>query len=587
MSTSRHVALVCIDPWENPESSYRPFNYSVRKVQAALVADPALQHVTTEVIESLRVDVDWFVAKILASDAALVGFSSYVWSFETMVEVARRVKAERPRTCVVFGGPSAAPEMFALPPFRDATRSLDALVKGEGEDSFRAICASPRLDRDALAAIPGLFLPTDEPGVLRSTGARPPPSLDALPSPYELGLVPQGTTGHLETFRGCPLSCTFCQWGDRDNASRVTPESFVRRELAAFERLGIESVYLLDAGLNLNARAFRNLRAAFDGSSLKGRARFRCEVYPAHMTDEHLRFLHDVGTENVGIGLQSFDKEVLRGVERTFDERRFERVVSDVSSFVPETVVEIILGLPGDNPDSFKRTLERVRSLHAEIRVFRCLALPGALMSRARPEHAISFDPHTLELQSCQGWPDDAIEQTCRWVEDEAFGAGGDRAGRATWRFPRPDAPRTVASRPLEQARVPRPAQGEGSPVGDLSGASRGTPIARLFETSVRLFEESVREGSGARWSVAKVERAGDAFEFTVSGASSRLAVRVEPALEGRPAFKVAGGFAFSYRVDPEAPSRDDLRTLEQVIGRLGPALAGAAAPRVVLPVVP
>jgi hypothetical protein len=574
---TRHVALVCIDPWQAPESTYRPFNYSVRKVQAAVVADPALAHVTTEVIESFHADVDWFVSRILASAAQLVGFSSYVWSFETMVEVARRVKAERPDVCIVFGGPSAAPEMFALPPFRDATLSLDALVKGEGEDTFRALCASPRLDAASLATIPGLFVPTGEPGVLRSTGVRPAPELGDLASPYALGLVARGTSGHLETFRGCPLSCSFCQWGDLDNESRVIPQAILERELQAFEDLGIQSVYLIDAGLNLNARAFRNLRGAFARSSLKGRAHFRCEIYPAHMTEDHLRFLEDVGTESVGIGLQSFDRAVLEGVDRHFDERRFERVVSDVGSIVRETVVEVILGLPGDNPDSFKRTFERARSLRAELRVFRCLVLPGALMSRGQPHQAIDFDPRSLEMQSCQGWPGDAIEQTCRWVESQALAEGGERNGSSTWRFPRADAPGTIAGQRLGP-REPLPALVD--PPAEITSPVRDVPAE-----VERAFADGVRAGSTAEWTLSKLERRTDGFEATVSTRTGRMVVSVEPAREGRRAFRVSSGWAFSYRVQPDAPSPDELMQLDRVIRHIAPALSHAAAPRVALPV--
>ncbi len=49
------------------------------------------------------------------------------------------------------------------------------------------------------------------------------------------------------------------------------------------------------------------------------------EVYPATVRPDHLAFLRDVGNPYVGVGLQSFDTAVLAGVERKYDDARFEQ----------------------------------------------------------------------------------------------------------------------------------------------------------------------------------------------------------------------------------------------------------------------
>ena len=61
------------------------------------------------------------------------------------------------------------------------------------------------------------------------------------------------------------------------------------------------------------------------------------------MRREHLEFLEGVGNPYVGVGLQSFDNEVLAHVERRYDEARFQDTLNDLGR-VANLAVEIILG---------------------------------------------------------------------------------------------------------------------------------------------------------------------------------------------------------------------------------------------------
>lgn len=131
----RRVALLCIDPLEESLEDFHPFNYSVRRVQAGLVA----RGIETHIIESRSKDIEPFLARIAEVDPDIIGASAYVWSFPSFVEIARRVKERRPDTTIVFGGPSARAAMFELPPFREHRMHIDALVEGEAEDTFADI----------------------------------------------------------------------------------------------------------------------------------------------------------------------------------------------------------------------------------------------------------------------------------------------------------------------------------------------------------------------------------------------------------------------------------------------------------------
>jgi radical SAM superfamily enzyme YgiQ (UPF0313 family) len=417
----RRVCLLSIDPWVGGVESFHPFNYSIRKIQAALVG----MDVDVEVLDFYSADVESVVAQVEARDPDIIGASTYVWSLPVFHAVAKRLKATRPERLIVFGGPSARPVMLSLEPFRDGTDFIDALVLGEGEGAIREIVSMPRLDRASLRAIPGLAVASDGRSWEKTTERPRTEDLDGVASPYALGLVPRARTAHLETYRGCPFTCTFCEWGVLGSVSPIFSQDYLVRELEAIRASGAIGAFSIDAALNLNPRAFRNLKAAVEQTSLFREIDFHCELYPSHVTDEHLDFLRAMRQVEVGIGLQSFDPVVLEGVDRPFDPEKFDRVFARIAQVSNPTLL-IIMGLPGDNPESFKRTLDRCRTYNCSVHVYHCLVLPDALMSRAPPKFNMRFDPISLKMRSCLGWSEDDFARTWGHVGELVARDGGE-----------------------------------------------------------------------------------------------------------------------------------------------------------------
>lgn len=431
------MALVCLTPDTDGGESHGVIlpSYGIRRIQAAVTADPELSHVTVTMVDRRQPDLDNYMGEIEAVDPDIVGFSVYLWSLPAMVEVARRVKANRPDRIVVFGGPSARTAQFDLAPHRLAADYLDAVVPSEGELTFRTICALAKLDRASLATVPGLDLPNAD-GTWTSTGPRQENrNLDDIASPFQLGLMPHESIAYLETFRGCPFSCRFCEWGATEDASKVFSKDYLVRELGAFERNVSRAVYLLDAGLNLNVRAFRNLRDAAAETGFFKKASIWCEIYPSYLKDEHMEFLSEARMGWVGIGLQSLDPKVLRDLDRPFDQTRFETVLNGLARHVTAEI-QIISGLPGDSPESFRETLAYARSLPASTRVYHCLILPDAFLTRSKPEWNMQFDPISMEMTSCLGWSREQVRDMRAELDHESRAAGGT-AGNFWWSFPR------------------------------------------------------------------------------------------------------------------------------------------------------
>ncbi len=552
--SQRRVALLCIDPAE--DEGVLSLNYATRKVMAAMMVSPQLQDTEIHLVESRSKDAAEFVKRLDAIQPDIVGASGYVWSMATFVDVARQWKTHRPDSLFILGGPSARPRMLGHAAFQDSPRYIDAIVEGEGEEVMTEIAALPHLSRSALGHIPGIQVGGDSGWTVtapRLTRA----DLGTFPSPYRMGLLARAQTALIETFRGCPFACTFCQWGDAKKLDRVFSAEYIAEELQALAGLDAKGAALIDAGLNLQPRAFKNLATAERQVGFFRERNFYCEVYPSHLSSEHLEFLEAVQADRISVGLQSFDQEVLSTLQRRFDENNFERVVRTLSKIVNLVTVEIIMGLPGDNPKSFWNTLERLVDLPCEARVFHCLVLPDALMDRAASGSDMVYDDKTLKMISCRGWSADDIRRMRDRLAERAMRMGGV-AMQDWWEFPGPLTQRGRPSHPTPESHAPP------------HGATSAPPAVEIHSVSPTIgaaLAAGVSAATGGVWELGTTQWLKGEISATLTTPEGPLVLEMAAATSAERSYKLVNGVAYRYRQRPgQPPSPRTLEDLDRLI---------------------
>ncbi|MCA9061637.1 MAG: radical SAM protein [Planctomycetaceae bacterium] len=452
------MALACMTPMvdSHEHQGIELPSYGIHRILAALVAEPELAGAETRLIDLECDDVDAYVDAIVSFEPQLLGMSLYVWSSKCLIEVARRVKQRLPECTIVFGGPSARPSVLDLAPYRSAFDYVDAVVSREGEQAIREIARAlqdrgPTVEpRTAIAQVRGLDIPT--PNGWQNTGVRPRlKNLDEIASPYQMGLMSYGAVGYLESFRGCPMSCAFCEWGASDISQGAFSEDYLTQELESLAAMGVPAVFNVDAGLNLNAQAFRNLAAAERRVGLLKATGLWCEIYPSRIAEEHVEFLAECGPSYLGVGLQSFNPELLKRMSRPFGRERFGPAIEQLSRVAANIEVQIIFGLPTDTWDGFLETLHYALSLPVTVRVYHCLVLPDALLTRGRPEWNMRFDPCSLSMTSCAGWSETELLDMRAMLSRETIRCGGT-SGDFWWSFP-PASKRTHIPRLSDRSR--------------------------------------------------------------------------------------------------------------------------------------
>ncbi len=331
---------------------------------AADLADVAVE------VYAARIPVER--AAVALAEADLAGISLYTWNARYSLEVARRAKARRPDLRIVAGGPSVPRPPRAYEQFLWAHPWVDALVLGEGELAFADVVRSAR-DGTPLAAIAGVVAREGDAIAIGPARAR----LDGdgfarIGSPYldgtfddlvARGEIPAITAVVLETNRGCPFACSFCDWGQATH-SRVNelPIERIERELEWIADRDVSYLYLIDANFGIRRRDVDITQAIGRVARARRSPRFVFFHLTKNATEKNLRTVeilreHGVGTQ-VALSMQDFDANVLRAIRR--DNIRPADALALRQKCHAQglpTVNELMLGLPAQTAASIRRSL--------------------------------------------------------------------------------------------------------------------------------------------------------------------------------------------------------------------------------------
>jgi radical SAM superfamily enzyme YgiQ (UPF0313 family) len=350
--------------------------------------DPALAGVVFETAEWPQTDSAEFVAReIAARRPKLVGFSCYVWNHRANREAARHLKRLLPGTPIVLGGPEVSGA---------AEHELAVL----GEETLRGLANFVLKGNGRLAEVPGLAYRID--GRVQRNADAPLIDLSRTVSPFLSGRLDVAGADQVcvETSRGCPFTCTFCDWGPR--TVRYIDEARLKAEfsLLAGKTRMIQST---DADLTVHrVRCIRILETFL--SATAGSPCVLCfELNPVFLAPEIVTAVSRAPEKFfLACGIQSIREDVLKAVERTFDREKVERNLADLRLRAPGATVlfSAIYGLPGDDYEGLRETVDWCLSQNPTgIRFNHTQILPGTELERSAPALGLAYQqdpPHQL-----------------------------------------------------------------------------------------------------------------------------------------------------------------------------------------------
>ncbi|HXM69757.1 MAG TPA: radical SAM protein, partial [Thermoanaerobaculia bacterium] len=376
---------------EAAPASWISLPYAVGLLQTYVqrhAGDPARFRFLAPVID--REDPARTAERLAAAD--VVALSVYVWNVRHSLAVAREVKRRRPETLVVLGGPQV-PDRAAA--FLREHPEVDVVIHGEGEAAFLALLETSVLER-SWEEVPSLtWLAPD--GGLRSTPRAPRiADLQTVPSPYLEGVFdgmlrdrPEAVwMGLLETNRGCPFQCTFCDWGSAvASAVRCFDDARVRAEIEWLARQDVEYVFCCDANFGILPRDVGIAEHVAAVHRATGRPVTFVTQATKNATERSYRVqktFAESGVQGaVTVSLQSLDPHALELVKRSnISIASFMELLRRYARDGIPTYTDMILGLPGETYDSWANGLSTLvaSGQHGRIAFYSCSVLPNAEM---------------------------------------------------------------------------------------------------------------------------------------------------------------------------------------------------------------
>ena len=332
------------------------------------------------------------VAQSLATHD-IIGFSTYVWNHKYNYLLAARIKQINPNVICVFGGPEVAvtdPQLFVKEPF------MDVVIKSEGEEIFKNLLVTPR---EHWHKVVGLLINNGSGQAIDTGHAKRIDTLDTLPSPYLTGIfdgiVASNPTVNwsatMETNRGCPYQCTFCDWGSltynkvkKFNLERVFAElDWIGRHCghvtftdANFGMFVERDNLILDKLIEVQHR-HPNLKHF--GISWAKNQKNEVVQMTKKLMDNSPGFV-----QGLTVSLQSMDDQVLDNIKRRNMELNKITEIFDLCNRENIPVyTELILGLPGETAESWKENFWKIFRVgnHSGINILQAQMLENAEMN--------------------------------------------------------------------------------------------------------------------------------------------------------------------------------------------------------------
>ena len=369
------------------QNAYLPYTAGIL-VASAFKSETVKNNCTFKEFIFLREDIDTVVSRM--DNPAFVGFSCYCWSTEYNKLLAAAVKKKYPDCLIVFGGHDI-PDSFDMLcdyPY------IDVLCHGEGEDTTRELLEAYCLDKpfDSVNNISFRsgdgFVRTKT--VLQST-------LD-YPSPYLEGWFDGIIAEHpeitfnaiLETSRGCPNQCAYCDWGLLKAKTRLFPFERIQAEIRWMSDNKIAFVWGADANFGMFKRDLEiadELVKAKQETGYPERMRMNYAKNNYENVFAIVKKFKECEFDRIGatLSFQSLSPVVLQNIGRKNSSLDFYKDLLTVyNKENMKTYSELILGLPGETYESFIEGIGKLFEIgqHFVFEVYGCILLPNAVMGQ-------------------------------------------------------------------------------------------------------------------------------------------------------------------------------------------------------------
>lgn len=326
--------------------------------------------------------------EIINEKPDVVAFSVYIWNVEIVEKLARLIKNIDENIEILYGGPEVSYDSKNF-----LTKNVgEYLIEGEGEETFKEF-VSYKLGGIKIENIKGLYYKKS--GNVIQNPKRPLMNMDKIVFPYEENENLDNKIVYIESSRGCPFNCIYCL-SSTTHGVRFHNIDRVLKELQYFIDKKVELVKFVDRTFNCNHNFAMSIWQFLIEADTD--TKFHFEISADLLKKEELELLKTAPKDRFQfeVGVQTTNNEVLNNINRfvNFNDIK-EKVVELLAIKNIKQHLDIIVGLPGEDYDSIKKSFNDVHSIRPEeIQIGFLKLLKGSEMREKSDVYGMKYSPY-------------------------------------------------------------------------------------------------------------------------------------------------------------------------------------------------
>ncbi|GMO49365.1 MAG: radical SAM protein [Termitinemataceae bacterium] len=311
------------------------------------------------------------IAALQKHNPLIIGISVSIWNHTDTLSILRAAyppggSAQKP--IIIMGGP----EVQHLPCDSLLLSFADYVIKGEGENQFRELCAK-------------LLSVSTTPTLVHNTAS------------YHLYTTEdlQKKLTYVEASRGCPYSCAFCLSGLDNGKVFEFPLGDFFAQMETLIARGARRFKFLDRTFNYNIDRSISIMEFFLERLRQGMF-VHFEMVPSRITKELLSVMRHFpqGSLRLEIGVQTLNPKTAAAIHRAIDPQRdlelLHRITVETNAIVH---ADLIAGLPCEETDSFAAGFNRLYAAgpgEIQLGILKCL--PGTMIAKEAADYGILYN---------------------------------------------------------------------------------------------------------------------------------------------------------------------------------------------------
>jgi len=210
------------------------------------------------------------------------------------------------------------------------------------------------------------------------------------------------------TSLGCPYKCSFCCINAPFDSNRYrmrTPEAVIAEIDLLYKTYGVKTYKFIDEMFVLNEQHVMRICDLLieRNYGLNIWAYARVDTVKPHMLDR----LHRAGIRWLALGIESGSKHVRDGASKSLKSDDIITIVRDIQKVGINVIGNYIFGLPDDDLDSMRETLDLAKTLNCEFsNLYSAMAYPGSALYKmavskgwSLPDSWSGFSQHSYDCQ--------------------------------------------------------------------------------------------------------------------------------------------------------------------------------------------